>query len=217
MIPIVSFIGWQNSGKTTIVREVIARLRTKGLRVAAIKSTHHQDIAFDRPGTDTSAYREAGGQTVALLAPDQMVIIRDNPELKLVDIANRFFTDCDIVIGEGFKNERHIAKIEVAQDAGNLLRDKVSGVIGIITDQPVAGENIFRPDQIDEVADFIVNRFLADERETQTVLYVNNKKIPLKGFVREALAGTVCGFIQTLKQTDTMQDIDLRIRLKKNE
>jgi molybdopterin-guanine dinucleotide biosynthesis protein B len=215
MIPIVSFIGWQNTGKTTIVREVIARLKAKGFKVAAIKSTHHQDIAFDRPGTDTSAYRAAGGQTVAILAPDQMVFISDNPEMKLVDLANRYFSDCDIVIGEGFKNERHIAKIEVAQDADNLLRDQVSGVIGVISDQQVAGENTFRPDQADEITEFIVGRFLAGDRETQTVLYVNNRKVPLKGFVQDALAGTVCGFIQTLKQTEEMRDIDLRIRLKK--
>ncbi|HBI14504.1 MAG TPA: molybdopterin-guanine dinucleotide biosynthesis protein B [Desulfobulbaceae bacterium] len=217
MIPIVSFIGWQNSGKTTIVREVIARLRAKGLRVAAIKSTHHRDIPFDQPGTDTAAYREAGGQTVALLAPDQMVIIRDNPELKLVDLAFRYFSDCDIVIGEGFKNEHHIAKIEVAQNPDKLLRSEVSGVIGVITDQPVSGENIFSPDQADEVAEFIVGKFLAGDRETQTVMYVNNRKVPLKGFIQEALAGMVGGFIQTLKQTDAMQDIDIRIRLKKNE
>ena len=217
MIPIVSFIGLQNSGKTTMVRKVIACLRAKGLRVAVIKSTHHQEIAFDRPGTDTSAYREAGGQTVALLAPDQLVIICDNPELKLVDIANRFFSDCDIVIGEGFKNERHIAKIEVSRGSGDLLRDKVNGVVAIITDQPVAGENVFRPDQAEAVTDFIVNSYLAADRETQTVLYVNNRRVPLKGFVQDALAGTVCGFLQTLKQTEAMQDIDLKIRLKKNE
>ena len=215
MIPVVSFIGWQNSGKTTIAREVIARLKTKGFRVAAIKSTHHREIAFDRPGTDTSAYREAGGQTVALLAPDQMVIIRDNPEMKLADLANRYFSDCDIVIGEGFKDERHIAKIEVARDQDNLLRDQVSGVIGVISDQPVAGENIFRPDQAGEVTEFIVSRFLAGDQKTQAILYVNNKKVPMKGFVQDALAGTVCGFIQTLKQTDEMQNIELRIRLKK--
>jgi molybdopterin-guanine dinucleotide biosynthesis protein B len=215
MIPVVSFIGWQNSGKTTIAREVITRLKTKGFRVAAIKSSHHREIAFDRPGTDTSAYREAGGQTVALLAPDQMVIIRDNPEMKLADLANRYFSDCDIVIGEGFKDERHIAKIEIAGDQGNLLRDQVSGVIGVISDQPVAGENIFRPDQADEVTEFIVSRFLAGDQKTQAILYVNNKKVPMKGFVQDALAGTVCGFIQTLKQTDEMQNIELRIRLKK--
>ncbi|MHB8790855.1 MAG: molybdopterin-guanine dinucleotide biosynthesis protein B [Desulfobulbaceae bacterium] len=215
MIPIVSFIGWQNSGKTTIVREVINRLRTKGLRVGAVKSTHHQDIPFDQPGTDTSVYREAGAQTIALLAPDQMIVLGGNPGMKLVDIAIRFFADCDIVIGEGFKDERHIVKIEVAPAAGELLRDEVNGVIAVITDQTVAGENIFRRDQVAELTEFIATRFLAGDQPTETVLYVNNKKVPLKGFVQDALAGTVCGFLQSLKQTEAMQDIEVRIRLRK--
>lgn len=215
MIPIVSFIGWQNSGKTTLVRDVITRLRAKGLRVGAIKSSHHEHIDFDRPGTDTSAYREAGAQTIGLLSPDQMVILGGNPGMKLVDIAVRFFADCDIVIGEGFKDERHVAKIEVASTAGELLRDQVSGVIAVISDQPVAGENVFRRDQVAELTEFIATRFLAGDQPTETVLYVNNRKVPLKGFVQDALAGTVCGFLQSLKQTEAMQDIEVRIRLQK--
>lgn len=215
MVPIVSFIGWQNSGKTTIARKVIAGLQAKGFRVAAIKSTHHPDIIVDRPDSDTSAYREAGAQMIALLAPDQLVITLDNPQIKLADLAHRFFTDCDIVIGEGFKDEHHIAKIEVAPNAENLLRDKVGGVIAVVTNQQISGENIFRSDQIDDITDFIVAGFLSAPQETKTVLYVNKIKVPLKGFVQDALAGTVCGFLQSLKKTDAMQDIELSIRLKK--
>ena len=85
----------------------------------------------------------------------------------------------------------------------------------MIIDQPVAGENIFRRDQVAELTEFIVTRFLAGDQPTETVLYVNNKKVPLKGFVQDALAGTVCGFLQSLKQTEAMQDIEVRIRLQK--
>ena len=215
MVPVVTFIGWQNSGKTTIVREVVARLKAHGLRVAVIKSTHHQDIAFDRPGSDTSVFREAGARPVALLAPDQLVIMGDNPGLKLVDIANRYLPDCDIVIGEGFKDERHVAKIEVARGDGELLRDQVNGVIAVITDRQLAGDNVFRPEQTEEVARFIIATVLADPGVTRTVLYVNGRKVPLKGFVQDALAGTVHGFLQTLKQTEAMEEIELRIRFKK--
>ena len=215
MVPIVTFIGWQNSGKTTIAREVVARLRARGLRVAVIKSTHHQDIAFDRPGSDTATYRQAGAQTTALLAPDQLVIMGDNPGLKLADIATRYLPECDIVIGEGFKDERHIAKIEVARGEGDLLRDQVSGVIAVITERRISGENVFRPDQGEEIAQFIIASVLPQDRETQTVLYVNGRRVPLKGFVQDALAGTVTGFLHTLKQTDAMEEIELRLRLKK--
>ena len=199
-----------------MVRQVVRILRDKGLRVATIKSSHQQSITFDSPGSDTSLHREAGAETVALLAPDQMVIIGANPGRKLADIVHRFFPECDIVIGEGFKDERHIVKIEVTRESGNLLRDQVSGVVAVITDQPVAGDNIFRTDQAEEVAEFIITRYLQDEEgEFATLLYVDGRKVPLKGFVQEALGGTVQGFIRTLKQTGEMRNIELNIRVKK--
>lgn len=219
MIPIVSFIGWQNSGKTTIARQVVANLREKGLRVAVIKSTHHTSINFDREDSDTRAYNKAGADSVTLLAPDQMATISHTPEMKLTDIVHRYYHDVDIVIGEGFKNERHIAKIEVTRDDSELLKDQVNGVIGFVTNRPLSEDNVFRPDQITEIADFIVQQFLenTDQPETEAVLFVNGKKVPMKGFVQDALAGTVYGFVKSLKKTENTQSIELRIKLNKHD
>jgi len=214
MIPIISFIGWHNTGKTTVVREVVSHLKKNGLRVGVIKSTHHHDIDFDRPGSDTDTYRSAGADAISLLAPDQLIIMTGNPDLKLVDLVARYFYDVDIVIGEGFKNERHIRKIEVARGNTDLLRDQVNGVVAVMTDQPLSGEDIFRLDQHAEVAEFIIHHFLAEEEQAEALLYVNGKKIPMKGFVQDALAGTVAGFVRTLKQAENLHNIDLKIRLK---
>ena len=217
MIPIVSFIGWQDSGKTTIAQQVVAILKEKGLRVAVIKSTHHTSITFDREDSDTRTYCNANADTVTLMAPDQMVTISHNPEMKLTDIVHRFFYDVDIVIGEGFKNERHIAKIEVTRGDSELLKDQVNGVVGTVTDRPISEDNVFRSDQIKELTDFIVQQYLEDanQPETEAVLFVNGKKVPMKGFVQDALAGTVHGFIKSLKKTENTKSIELRIKLNR--
>ncbi|MGE4560321.1 MAG: molybdopterin-guanine dinucleotide biosynthesis protein B, partial [Desulfobulbus sp.] len=60
MPPIVSFIGWHNSGKTTLCRQVVAHLKARGYLVAVIKSTKETGIAVDQPGTDTALYRKSG-------------------------------------------------------------------------------------------------------------------------------------------------------------
>ncbi len=49
MPPVISFIGWHNSGKTTLARQVVALLKAKGYVVAVIKSTKERGIAFDGP------------------------------------------------------------------------------------------------------------------------------------------------------------------------
>lgn len=217
MIPIVSFIGWQDSGKTTIARQVVAILQEKGFRVAVIKSTHHTSINFDKEDSDTNAYSKAGACMVALLAPDQMVTFGPPPEMKLTDIVHRFFHDVDIVIAEGFKDERHISKIEVSRSDGELLKDRVNGVVAVVTDRSLPEIPVFRPDQAKEIAEFIVREFItnAERPDTEAVLFVNGKKIPMKGFVQDALAGTVHGFVKSLKKTENTESIELRIKINR--
>lgn len=219
MIPIVSFIGWQDSGKTTVAQQVVAILKEKGYRVAVIKSTHHTSINFDREDSDTRTYCKASADTVVLMAPDQMITMGQKPEMKLTDIVQRFIHDVDIVIGEGFKNERHIAKIEVTRGDSELLKNQVNGVVALVTDKDISDETVFRPDQASDIANYIIQNYIQNDSlpETEAVLFVNGKKVPMKGFVQDALAGTVHGFITSLKKTQDPQTVELRIKLNKTE
>ena len=47
-IPIVSFVGKSNSGKTTLLEKVIRELKSKGYRVATIKHSHNE-LDIDQP------------------------------------------------------------------------------------------------------------------------------------------------------------------------
>jgi len=216
MIPIVSFIGWQNSGKTTIAQQVVTILKEKGYRVWVVKSTHHTSINFDRENSDTRTYCKAYADAVTLLAPDQMVTIDQRPDAKLSEIVERFVHDADIVIGEGFKNERHIFKIEVTRGESELLKDQVNGVVAVVTDRDIEFEQVFLPDQARDIADFIEKHYILtpERHKTEAVLFVNGKKIRMKGFVQDALAGTVYGFVSSLKKTDGPKNIEVRIALK---
>ena len=214
MPKIVSFIGWHDSGKTTLATQVVTHLKEAGYRVAVIKSSKETGIAFDTPGTDTFKHRQAGADSILFVAPDQMVLMTENSNQSLITLAHRYFFDVDIVIGEGFKQARHVAKIEVVRD-DQLLRDKVTGVIAVATDQDIAGDHVFRLHESREIASFIENRFLQDPRRgaERASLLVNGNKIPLKKFVQESLASTVAGFVKSLKFTENVQEIELRIKL----
>lgn len=220
MPPIVTFIGWHNSGKTTLASQVVGHLKQLGYQVAVIKSTHETDITFDRPGTDTHAHRSAGADSVMLVAPDQMVIMSDNGGESLFSLAHRHFPEVDIVIGEGFKEARQVSKIEVFRDAQphKLLRGTVCGVIAVATDTPLRGDHIFRLNESHEISLFIEKRFLNDAARGagHTTLLINGNRIPMKPFVQDALAGTLRGFIDSLKLgAKTAKTIDIRIRIPK--
>lgn len=214
MTAIVSFIGWHNSGKTTLAAQVVTHLKEAGLRVAVVKSTDKTDIAFDTEDTDTSRHRQAGANEVMLVAPDQMVLLADPKKLSLTALAHRYFPDVDIVIGEGFKDARQIAKIEVIRDPDQRLRKEVSGVIAVATDLDISADYVFRMSEAAEIGDFIQKRFIDSEkrRPDKTALLVNGRKIVLKRFIQESLAGVVAGYVETLKTGEDIEEIELRIK-----
>lgn len=214
MPPIVSFIGWHNSGKTTLASQVVQHLQHRGYTVAVIKSTKDQNIGCDQEGTDTEIYRRAGAMGVMLAAPDQMILRTTGQGRNLTTLVHRYFPDVDIVIAEGFKHARRIAKVEVSRGESELLRDQVSGVIAVATDRRLVGDYVFRLDESRELADFLEKRFLKGEKNNQerVILMVDGKKIVLKDFVQDILANTVYGLVSSLKTPDTAGKIELRIQ-----
>jgi len=216
MSSIVTFIGWHNSGKTTLASGVVTELKKRGYRVAVIKSSNDSGICFDTPGTDTFKHMDAGADGVLLVAPDQMVLQTRRSDLSLRTLAHRYFPDVDIVIGEGFKTERKTAKIEVCRDNDRQLRHDVHGVIAVATNlDTVAGDYVFRLDEASEIASFIEKRFLLHGRGRAEAasLLLNGNKIPIKRYIQEALAGTVHGFVKTLKFHEEIQEIEIRIKI----
>ncbi len=219
MSAIVTFIGWHDSGKTTLVRDVVVHLKKMGYRVAVIKSSNESGINFDTPGTDTFQHKKAGADSVMLVAPDQMVLQTENNNLSLRTLAHRYFAEADIVIGEGFKTARKVAKIEVMRNREQNLRDEVHGVIGVATDlEEIAGDYVFRLNEPEEIALFIQKRFLLGKAKKEvTALLVDGNKVPIKNYIQDALAGVVEGFVKTLKIDRDINEIELRIKLRQKQ
>jgi molybdopterin-guanine dinucleotide biosynthesis adapter protein len=214
MAAIISFIGYHNSGKTTLVTRVVKHLKAKGLRVGVIKSSSTQGIEFDTVGTDTFKHLQAGADEVMLVTPDQMVLQTRPKNLSLAVLVHRYFCDADIVIGEGFKEARQIAKIEVISSPEQNLRGQVPGVIAVATDLDISADYVFRLNEAAEIADFIEKRFVQKRRHPEkTALLVNGKKIVLKSFIQDSLAGVVSGYVKALKLAGDIDEIELRIRL----
>ncbi len=215
MAEVITFIGWHDSGKNTIATQVVKHLKASGYKVAVVKSSSETGVVFDTPGTDTDKHRQAGADEILFVAPDQMVLQTKNSNLSLTTLAHRYFPDVDIIIGEGFTETKHISKIEVVIDKNQILRNEVHGVIAVVSDLNIAGEHVFRLDESKEIAEFIRKRFLKDGRKPgkRVSLLVNGKTIPLKPFVQDVLAGTLAGFVESLKFSEDASEIDIRIKI----
>jgi molybdopterin-guanine dinucleotide biosynthesis protein B len=100
------------------------------------------------------------------------------------------------------------------------LAGAVDEVVAVVTNGDDAGhEHVFRPNQVDEIANFIEERFIApDRRRTRgragrVSLSIGGQALPLKNWVQEALAGTVLGFVAALKKPEGMDDREVVLRI----
>src|SRR5512137_1265631 len=109
----IGFIGYSNSGKTTLIEKLIPRFRAQGLTVSAIKNAHH-GFDMDRPGKDSHRYREAGAGQVLIATSERWALlteVRGGPAPLEALIGQ--LSPCDLVLVEGFKSEGRFPRIEV--------------------------------------------------------------------------------------------------------
>lgn len=74
---VISFIGRKNSGKTTLVEQVIEELSRRGLAVSSLKHHSHDDFEIDIPGKDSFRHHAAGTIATAIASSTRAAMIED--------------------------------------------------------------------------------------------------------------------------------------------
>ena len=157
----IGFIGYSNSGKTTLIEKLLPLFRARGLSVSAIKNAHH-GFDMDRPGKDSYRYREAGAGQVLIATGERWALLTETPGgHATLDALLEQLDPCDLVIIEGFKSEGHIPRIEVRRkaitDAPLFPHDP--NVIAVAADHALACPlPVLDIDDPDKIAAFILQR-----------------------------------------------------------
>ena len=155
---IVGIVGWKNSGKTYFASKIIKKLKIKNYRVASIKHAHHE-FDIDHKGTDSYFHREAGSSQVLVSSSKRWVKITElnnSKEQTLNDLLNQL-SETDIVIVEGFKNDKH-PKIEIIKKGNDdYLFNKITNIKAVISEEKI-NTNLkqFKKDEIDNIVNFIL-------------------------------------------------------------
>jgi molybdopterin-guanine dinucleotide biosynthesis protein B len=160
-VPIIGFAAYSGCGKTTLLKKLIPLLRHKGLRLAVIKHAHH-GFEIDHPGKDSFELRKADACQVLISSARRKALITEfdphqsEPGLReLLDDLD--LTRCDLVLVEGFKNER-FPKIELHRCTfkSPYLYTADTDIIALATDEPVvAPVPVLDINEPQTVADFI--------------------------------------------------------------
>jgi len=170
-LPLFGVVGWKNSGKTTLIEKLIANFSARGLNVAAAKHAHH-DFNINPDGEDAFQYYDAGARTVVISSAKRFAMLtklEGRPEPTLGELIQHL-ERADIVLVEGFKEEPH-PKLEVRrQEALNKkpLAPVNPSILAIAADFEVeeAGVPVFRLDDVDAIAEFILARAIPSRSES---------------------------------------------------
>jgi molybdopterin-guanine dinucleotide biosynthesis protein B len=155
-------LGRKNSGKTTLIAELVQRMSRDGYRIGTIKHTHH-DHELDTPGKDSFRHREAGATAVGILAPGMTAVFRKATAER--DAASRydeilaFLADCDLVLVEGDVHTTAV-KVEIwraATDSLPLAYHDPSIHAVITDDSPEVSTQVWKRSDVAE----LVRRLLA--------------------------------------------------------
>ena len=159
-IPIVSFVGRSNSGKTTFIERVIPELVRAGYKVATVKHAGH-GFDLDTAGKDSWRHKQAGASSVVILSKGSMAVFADvSDQLKVEDVRDRFLDGTyDLIIAEGWKHEGY-PKIVIVRDQLGEVPISPEGLLAVVSDKPVdLTVPLFGLDDVPAVAVLIMKHF----------------------------------------------------------
>ncbi|MDO9445109.1 MAG: molybdopterin-guanine dinucleotide biosynthesis protein MobB [Dehalococcoidia bacterium] len=115
VLPLVRVTGsGRNIGKTWLAERLVMWFESRDYRVAAIKDSHHR-MMDDKAGSDTERLALAGASPVIFRAGDGVLTRVPGVPPALPSLANTLVDQVDLVIAEGFRDERAGARLQIGE------------------------------------------------------------------------------------------------------
>lgn len=117
--PVLSVVGFSDSGKTTYLEKLIPALKKRKIRLGVIKHHVHVSFDIDIPGKDSWRLAQAGADITVISSPVKIAVMEKLcEEENLTTIARRLVGKVDLILTEGYKRDKAL-KIEVRRAEKN--------------------------------------------------------------------------------------------------
>lgn len=229
---IIGVYGRQDSGKTTLVEELVSALVAKGYRVASVKHTPH-DKSLDSEGKDTWRHWKAGSDPVVFSSSTETALIkhsRSTPE----EIARLLLAEYhpDVIVFEGCK-EGKFPKVgvgKVQRRKGTIMTNPpLEKLLAYVEHEVAVERTLERLPRLDcgkcglecaGLAEAVADgkKSIEDCVELSPInveILVGGKRIPTGRFVSRIVADTVRGMLSSLKGYQPGKDVEIRLRAAK--
>ena len=150
---IISIAGKQNAGKTTLIKDLIPKLKEHGYRVGTLKYNIRK-FDIDHEGKDTYKYSSSGADSVAISTQSEFVVMKKTAKpLTLQEIIEAHFSDVDVVLVEGYREDGYPRiRIIDPQDTNAVKTDSENELLLV---NKKTKNSCFSIDGINRARDFI--------------------------------------------------------------
>lgn len=130
---VICIVGKSKTDKSRLMEGLIKEFNSRHLRVGALKYHKHGDFEMDIEGKDTWKYANAGADIVAISSSVKLAVIKKvKEETGIDDICTAYFSDCDIVLADGFTHSDK-PRIIVADSEGEIsVFRRECGVVAVM-------------------------------------------------------------------------------------
>ncbi|RST73120.1 molybdopterin-guanine dinucleotide biosynthesis protein B [Siminovitchia acidinfaciens] len=144
---IFQIVGFQNSGKTTLMKKLIEACKDKGLAVGTIKHHGHggppERLVINK---DSEQHRLAGAKITAVEGAGTLHIeaIKDQWELEnIIEIYRRL--PIDIILVEGYKKMNYPKVVLLRNVQDEFLLEELTNITAVISREPLRSDRLSVP------------------------------------------------------------------------
>ncbi|MEC2921618.1 molybdopterin-guanine dinucleotide biosynthesis protein B [Bacillus tropicus] len=130
---LLQIVGYQNSGKTTLVEKIVHALAERKIKVATIK--HHGHGGFPEVAQkDSERHRKAGAVVSSVEGAGLLSLSSLREEWSLQEIIRLYeFFEVDTILIEGYKKESYPKVVLLRSEEDVELLLKVANIVAVIT------------------------------------------------------------------------------------
>jgi molybdopterin-guanine dinucleotide biosynthesis protein B len=153
---VVGVVGYKKSGKTTLILKIVKQLISRGYQVAIIK---HISGDINYAYADSSRFKNVAPQVVAVNPEETIIYLKDAKSIEQIIQ----FIKADIILVEGFKNEKTFPKIVCLRDSKEKeelcdgLELCTASLLSETNNNMISDYSILRNTDIKEMTQIIIN------------------------------------------------------------
>ncbi|MFT4412532.1 molybdopterin-guanine dinucleotide biosynthesis protein B [Fredinandcohnia humi] len=137
--PILQIVGYQNSGKTTLVEKIVQKGSEEGYKIATLKHHgHHTILDTVTYNKDSVRHRKAGAIVSVVEGGGSLQLEASTNDWKLEKLLQLYnYFEHDMILVEGYKTENYPKIVLIRSKSDIELLTCVTNIVGVVSWIPI--------------------------------------------------------------------------------